>query len=85
MGYFSNGAEGEMYQEDYCLRCVHYGDENKGCPIWGIHLFNNYDGVKDKKIGSILNQLIPRSKDGLSNKRCELFYIKDTALYGGRL
>ena len=78
MGYFSNGTEGRIYEEVYCIKCIHYGTENKGCPIWGLHLFYNYDQYKDKKISHLLNSLIPRSKNGQNNK-CNLFIkYKDT-------
>lgn len=70
MGYFSNGTEGELYQEHYCFRCIHWS-EDEGCPIWDTHLLRNYDDCN--KPDSILHILIPRSKDHLSNERCTMF------------
>ena len=70
MGYFSNGTEGDMYAQRYCIRCVHNQDA-PGCPVWGAHSFHNYgqsDEVKD-----ILNMFIPRSEDGMSNGQCRMF------------
>lgn len=44
MGYFSNGTEGEMFEEAWCSRCVHsdlgFGKEigvDPPCPIWMAH------------------------------------------------
>jgi len=72
MGYFSNGTEGAMYQERYCRRCFHYGpEEGPGCPIWGAHLFLNYS---DEAVHVILDDLIPRSADGLTNEQCRMFH-----------
>lgn len=72
MGYFSNGTEGEIYQERYCDRCIH--DHNESCPVWSAHLLYNYDDCNNDK--SILHLLIPLSKDGLGNKQCRLFLDK---------
>jgi len=36
MAYFSNGTEGDMYQERWCHRCAHWSDE-AGCPVWFLH------------------------------------------------
>ena len=67
MGYFSNGTEGEMYQDTYCAKCIH----EKGCPVWGLHLLHNYDECN--KPDSFLHLLIPRSETGLSNEQCSMF------------
>ena len=32
MGYFSNGTEGMMYEEEYCDKCWHGGDN--ACAVW---------------------------------------------------
>lgn len=68
MGYFSNGTEGELYQEDYCDRCIHGQD---GCAVWFAHEMYNYDECNNKN--SILHLLIPRSEDGLGNEQCRMF------------
>jgi hypothetical protein len=74
MGYFSNGTEGESYFDRYCSRCIH--DRNGDCPIWGAHLAFAYGAKGDAE--SILNMLIPRSKDGLWNEQCVLWVERDT-------
>jgi len=70
MGYFSNGEEGNIYQETYCLRCVHWNDEHEYCPVWALQMDYNGDPVtKD-----LLDELIPPTRDGCSNEQCRLFY-----------
>lgn len=71
MGYFSNGSEGEGYQERYCFRCLHDNFE-KGiyCPIWNLHLRGNYEECN--KPDSYLHALIPREKP-IGNGRCAMF------------
>ena len=54
MAYFSNGTEGDMYEEQWCKRCVHQNDDY-GCPIWMLHLVH----VGEKRWQRTLNQLIP--------------------------
>src|SRR5688572_29108101 len=74
MGYFSNGSEGENFQSKFCARCVH--DMNQNCPIWLLHLMWNYDAIgktPDETKAAALETLMPRSKDGLSNK-CNMFH-----------
>ncbi len=74
MGYFSNGTEGEMYQEQYCVRCLHYGPvDGPGCPVFGIHLAYNYDQHDDKKLKAVLDSLIPRRPDSF-NDQCRMFF-----------
>lgn len=68
MAYFSNGSEGADYEERFCVRCVHYGEEDgSGCPVWAAHLLFNYDQLKGEKqnpIHTILNMLIPEKSNG---------------------
>jgi hypothetical protein len=73
MGYFSNGTEGEYYRLEYCAKCVHDQDADKGrgCPIWFLHLMHNYQECN--KPDSFLHVLIPRSKDGRGNDGCTMF------------
>jgi hypothetical protein len=70
MAYFSNGSEGEGYQERYCEKCLHDNFE-KGiyCPIWNLHLLDNYKECNNKH--SYLHELIPRQEG--SNGRCTMF------------
>jgi hypothetical protein len=78
MGYFANGTEACGYQEQYCINCKNWtkreGDYGEGCPIWDMHLMDNYDlcNIKD----NYLNKLIPRSENGLSNEKCVMFLPK---------
>jgi hypothetical protein len=69
MGYFSNGTEGLEYQDKYCNQCVH--DLNHDCPVWLLHLVNNY--TADKNIREMLDSLIPRDEKGW-NQTCALFW-----------
>lgn len=71
MGYFSNGTEGDIYEEEYCVKCVHYGDDGCSCPILAIHMTYNYDQHKNQEIKSILDRLIPR--EGIYNQKCSMF------------
>ena len=71
MGYFSNGSEGDAYQNTYCDRCVHWENDNP-CAVWGLHLLRNYKDCTDKD--SALHMLIPRSADRLSNDKCLMFW-----------
>lgn len=70
MAYFSNGSEGEGFQQAYCDRCLHDNFE-KGiyCPIWNLHLRDNYKECNNKE--SYLHVLIPREEGG--NGHCTMF------------
>lgn len=73
MGYFSNGTEQIMYEEDYCDKCVHRVD----CPIMTLHLLWNYDAVgenADKTKAFALNELIPIKEGGIGNEKCNMFH-----------
>ena len=77
MGYFANGTEGLLYQEQYCFRCVHFGpEEGPGCPIWDAHLFYAYQlcnvPPEESPGKAILDMLIPR--EGIENLQCSMFY-----------
>ena len=76
MGYFSNGTEGDIYEAEYCDNCVHQNgaDGESPCVIWTAHLLLNYEECNNKD--SILHMLIPRSKDGPWNERCQMFWRK---------
>lgn len=69
MGYFPNGTSGMLYQEEWCVRCVH--DVNEDCPVWAAHLMYSSRDCNDP--ASILHMLIPIAEDGLSNERCLMF------------
>ncbi len=69
MAYFSNGTEGIMYEEDLCVKCLHW--QEGMCPILIAHSLYNYKDCNNKE--SILHILIPRSDDGLTNEKCRMF------------
>lgn len=81
MGYFSSGSEDSDYEEQYCVKCVHYGPKyGPGCPIWGAHLIWNYklcnDDPKDSPGKAMLDSFIPMSEDRLRNEQCTMFLEK---------
>ena len=77
MGYFSNGSEGMYYEERFCDRCVHRGnDQDGGCVVWLAHLLYSYkEANSDSNAKHILDLLIPPAKDGLSNDQCAMFHL----------
>jgi hypothetical protein len=77
MGYFSNGAEGEMYEEEYCNRCIHGPEQNPDsmCTVWSLHMLLNYElcNAPDNNPGRIaLDMLIPRRD--IHNEQCTMFH-----------
>ena len=54
MAYFSNGTEGEVFDEQ-CSRCK-YGD--KSCPIAAVQMMYNYDACNNKTARNILDTLV---------------------------
>lgn len=70
MGYFSNGTEGMVYEEEYCSKCIHSGNEGNNCPVMLAHILKNYEECNNED--SILNLLIPRDEEGF-NKKCLMF------------
>ena len=75
MAYFSNGTEGMAYEEQWCSRCVHYGDDGCGCAVLNAHAICNYNECNNEQ--SILHMLIPRTKNRLGNERCRMFVEVD--------
>jgi len=80
MAYFSNGAEGDYYEEKYCQRCKHSGEIGEACPILLLHSKWNYEACNGDKLDATpgvkakytaLNALWPR--DGAHNGRCAMF------------
>ena len=69
MGYFSNGSEGDAYENAYCSKCVHQVD----CTVLLAHMIHNYEECNKKE--SILHILIPRDERGVNGK-CTMFYGK---------
>lgn len=76
MGYFSNGTEGEIYQERFCFNCVNWQDKDDGrgpgCAIWDVHLLNNYGQFKNDELKQAMAVLIPRAEGG-ENGQCRQF------------
>lgn len=81
MGYFSNGTEGAMYEEQFCSRCIH-NDFTNGkevgvappCPIWMAHLMFSYEECNSESNAKVmLDAFIPRSENGLGNGECTMF------------
>lgn len=76
MGYFSNGLEGLCYEEEWCMRCLHYGPvDGPGCPVMGAQLRDNYKECNNPE--SILHLLIPRTPDDLGNEQCSMFIKRE--------
>jgi len=59
MAYFSNGTDGEVFDNE-CQGCK-YGyseDGNVNCPIQYVQLVYNYDACNNKIATKILNDLV---------------------------
>lgn len=77
MGYFSNGTDGDIYQSNFCNRCIH-DKEGFGCQIMNAHFFFNYDQHKNEQLKEVLSMLIPREEDeGEFNGQCLLYVPKE--------
>lgn len=74
MGYFSNGTDGESYEQRYCSRCIHSQDDpgKPVCPVMLAHILYAYEECGSKSNAAhILNILIPR--EGAANAQCTMF------------
>lgn len=92
MGYFSNGTEGEMFEDQWCSRCVH-SDISAGreigvdppCPVLFAHHLFAYDLCNEEEHPGkvILDLLIPpklvTASDGLPLpvNECAMFHPVD--------
>lgn len=72
MGYFSNGTEGEAYEEQYCAKCANANTDNGFCPIMNLHSSWNYEQHSDPLKKAALEHFIPRSEKGW-NEQCKMF------------
>jgi hypothetical protein len=78
MAYFSNGTEGEMYDRQYCDRCIHQAEEESTdeCPVKFLHMIDNYDQCGDsdrsKSVKLRLELFIPTGKDSFP-EQCKMF------------
>jgi len=81
MGYFSNGTEHMMYDDQYCSKCHFQPDyeAEKDCPILAIHSMFNYDQHNEddrgKELKWILDLFIPIRENGFSDQ-CHFFIEK---------
>lgn len=77
MGFFSNGTEGDMYQSQFCARCINWKDvgdgRGAGCPVWDLHMLYNYDQHKKASTEAALAMFIPRDAAGW-NRQCAMFH-----------
>jgi hypothetical protein len=77
MGYFSNGTQGDCYEERYCSRCIHVNgkDGKSGCAVMLAHMLHNYKECNNKD--SILHLLIRQGNGNKGepwNYECEMFH-----------
>ena len=68
MGYFANGTCGDLYEAQWCDRCVHHG----GCAVWLLHQVWNYEQIDNEIKKDCLDSFIPRQ--GVENAQCQMFY-----------
>lgn len=79
MAYFSSGTEGIDYIDRVCSRCRNFGDDKyQGrCAVWDCHSLFQCERDSSARdggpVGRVLDALIPRSPDGLSNLQCLMF------------
>lgn len=80
MGYFPNGTAGDMYEAEYCARCIHnHNDPEKpGCPVMLAHVLYAYEECNSKSNAKhMLDLLIPVRQDGFNGK-CAMFVSVET-------
>ena len=68
MGYFSNGAEGDIYHNRYCDKCAH----DNGCQVMFLHMLWNYEQQENNDKQIVLDIFIPRDAKG-RNLACSMF------------
>ena len=59
MAYFSNGAEGEVFNNE-CAECLFSEDS---CPIFVVQSQFNYEACNNKTARAILNVLVTQDAD----------------------
>jgi len=74
MGYFPNSTSGMIYDDKWCSRCLHCPQEGdmEMCPIMFAHMIWNYEAVEQEDAKSLLEAMIPTTKDGFPDK-CKMF------------
>lgn len=77
MGYFPNATAWDDWAADNCFKCDHWPKDDDGppCPVEHAHMLYCYDlcnegGTPGK---TILDLLIPETKDGLGCEKCAMF------------
>ncbi len=78
MAYFPNSTSAELYQEEYCERCIHWTDNGSGslgCPIMDAHFMYCYELCNQKQHPGkvILDMLIPDDKERCQAAKCNFF------------
>lgn len=75
--YFSNGQHGDLYEEKWCNRCIHQGDDEQGesCPVWMLHFMWNDEWHDDETKRAALDWFIPR-RQGEDFPECAMFVSK---------
>jgi hypothetical protein len=80
MAYFSNGTEGDMYEAEYCERCVHHvlweKEGDRDCAVLEVHAVYNCDQNKNDMVADVLGTLIPEDEEG-HTLECRMFILKE--------
>jgi hypothetical protein len=73
MGYFANGTEGELYEQEFCSRCINAPEDGdaSACPVISLHMQWNSDHHRDETKEAALDFFIPR-RNGI-NQKCRMF------------
>jgi hypothetical protein len=60
--------------------CVHENPDGPYCPIWELHVLNNYTQCGKGKTAQawkmVLSTLIPETENGLGAEQCSMFVAK---------
>ena len=74
MGYFSNGTEGMIFEEQFCARCVH-NKEDDICPVLDLHMNWNYEQFKDNDVSKTKKMALDTFIVG---NDCKMFVERNT-------
>lgn len=75
MGYFPNGTAGDMFEAEFCSKCVHEDDE-KGCPVMLAHVLYAYDLCNEdeaKNPGKHVLEMLIVQDEKRNTQRCSMF------------
>lgn len=71
MGNFADRKKRWAYEDEWCVRCIHGGDDERPCAVMEMHVLETYvEGAG--KPESPLHMLIPVSQSG-ENLECLMF------------